>query len=120
MKRIHIEGYGNEIDLLEKFSDNYDLGIDFEYENESSDTIDNVSLQIYESNKPCSLEEAKEGFLNQIDGVLLAVGQAYGYSEYTIEGFSVTSMRIGGHDLVELVKSKKDKYLHIIFEQIKD
>lgn len=117
--KIHVEGYGSEIDLIRTFSDNHDQPMRFDYENESNDEIENVRVQIYESTERCSLEKAKEGFLHQIDGVLLATGQAYGYSEYTIEGFNVNTLRIGGHDLVEIVKNKADKYLHIIIETVK-
>ncbi|MEI2422663.1 hypothetical protein V6O07_20465, partial [Arthrospira platensis SPKY2] len=40
----------------------------------------------------------------------------YGYSAWTIEGFTVYDLTVGGHDLHQILKDNKDKYVHIIID----
>lgn len=116
MKTIHIEGYGKDIDILRSFSDNYSLGVRFPFEEEGVLEINNVFFRFYECDRVCSLDEAVEGYMTKILGGMILSGQEYGYSEYTIEGFDVTSARIGGHDLQKIFKNKEDKYIHVLID----
>jgi hypothetical protein len=113
--KIHIEGW-LPISLSEKLSDNNDLDARFEYEDESAEVIRNCKITIYTSPNECTLEEAMSGHIKQMLGQLILVGQAYGYSEYTIEGFNVNEARIGGHNLDEELKQMSG-YAHIIIEK---
>ena len=119
MKKLHFEGFGKDLDLEKRMSDNYDHELRFKFEEESKDTIPNCSIRIYESNEKCSLRKCKNGFLTQMFGELEATGQEYGYSEYTIEGFNVNSLILGGHNIQNIINNKKDKYIHILIEQVK-
>lgn len=118
MDTIVLSGPAESIDIISAFDDNYKTGLSFDFDEESSDTIDNVFLRIYVSNEKCSLEQAMEGYLEKMFGCLLATGQEYGYSEYTIEGFHVHSLRLGGHDLNKILKSKEGKYLHVLIDVV--
>jgi len=114
METIHIEGYADQIDLPEKLSDNYALDWNFCYDEETPDTVKNVFFRFYECDEPKTLDEAIKGYVNYLFGNLDATGYDTGYSEYTIEGFSITSLKLGGHDLDKILKSKGHKYLLIL------
>jgi hypothetical protein len=118
MKTLHIKGWGSSIDLTEFFSDNYDHGLSFDFEEESTDTLKNIFFRFYSSNKECTLEGAIKGHVKKISGNLTAVGQEYGYSEYTVEGFDVTALVLGGHNLGKIMESYEGKYLHILIDQV--
>ena len=118
MKTLHIEGFANKIDLTTKLDDNYDVGLSFDFNEESIDTIPNIFLRIYSCDNKCSLENCIEKNIKQMFGELEATGQEYGYSEYTVEGFIVNSLKLGGHDLANIIKGFKNKYLHILVDQV--
>lgn len=115
---LHFKGKASNLDLTELLSDNYDAGLSFDFDDESTDVIENVFLRMYECEEECSLEQAMKGHLEMVFGSLVTTGQQYGYSEYTIEGFSVHSLQLGGHNIREIIKCKGDKYLHILIDQV--
>lgn len=120
---FHIEGFNLDAD---SFSDYYALlevlGICSGHidEEPSVEEIPNVSLKIYDCPKECTLEEAQNNFICNVIGLMTIETQDYGYSEYTIEGFNVYSMKLGGHDIEDIIKEKcsKGKYLHILIEKV--
>jgi hypothetical protein len=121
---LNTEGYGREIDLLARLEVRLaDRGIlsssNFDFEQNTLVRIDNIFLQIYESDKECTLEEAKLGFFSELYGSLSVVGQSFGYSEYTINEFNLSTARLGGHNIQDIINNKKDKYLHVIISQVK-
>lgn len=119
METIHIKGIANEIDLHERLAEGWPhIDLDFNYEEESEDSLPRVFFRFYESNKECSLEDALRGHLTKFFGDVKARGQEYGYSEYTIEGFSIHELTLGGHDLAAIIKSRGNKYLHILIDVI--
>lgn len=118
METIHIEGWSDELNIVEKLSDNYRLNVSFRFDKESKEIIPNVFFRFYECPEKCSLEKAVEYTLKKEFGDLLLIGQDYGYSEYTIEGFEISTAKIGGHNLNDIIKSKQKKYLHILIDQI--
>lgn len=117
MKKIHLQGFANRLNVSYKLSDNYDLGVYFDFEEESQEVIQDVIVKIYTSERKSTLKEAEEGFLKKILGDLSMTGQEYGYSEYTIEGFNVWDVTIGGHKLQQIVDSQGEKYIHITMEK---
>lgn len=119
MKTIHIEGYANDLDLAKELSDNYELDWGFPFDEEGVDTVENVFFRFYESDEKCTLDEANKGFVEKMVGKLIATGSEYGYSEYTVEGFTISSLKLGGHDLNGIISSKGNKYLHILIDVIK-
>ena len=119
MKTLHVHGYKKDIDLLEFFSDNYAPDISFPFEEEGEDTIPNAFIRIYQCDERCNLAKSVEGSLRKLYGDITLTGQEYGYSEYTVEGFNVTSLKFGGHDLQQILDSYKDNdYLHILIDQV--
>lgn len=118
METLHIKGFANELDINEFFSDNYNHDLRFTFEEESEDTMENIFLRIYVCPKECSLEEALENQVKKMSGCLSAIGEEYGYSEYTIEGFNVRSLKLGGHDIDDIIKGFGHYYLHILIDQV--
>jgi hypothetical protein len=52
-------------------------------------------------------------------GSATITGQEYGYSEYTVEGFSIKEFKIGkAHDLKKILESKKGRYVHLLIDQV--
>jgi hypothetical protein len=121
MKTIHIKGIAKNIHL--KTSIEHDCRFvflfsssDFPFNESGKSLKKNVFFRFYSSDKPCSLEEAMKGFMKKLFGNLEAIGGCFGYSEYTIEGFSLDSIKLGGHDLEKIIESQGDKYLHILID----
>lgn len=106
------------MDLKKLLSDETDTGLSFEYEEESTDILERIFLRIYDCKNKCSLEKAMEGHIQKVFGSLVATGQEYGYSECTIDGFDVASLKLGGHDIGKIIKSKGDRFIHILIDQI--
>lgn len=77
--------------------------------------IENANLRIWFSDKECSLEEAQMNFDSFMEtGELLTEGHYVGYSEWTITGFNVDELRIGGHDLTSELSNHIGQYAHLI------
>lgn len=78
-------------------------------------TIANAHLSIWFSDEECTLEEAQMNFESYVvTGNLLTQGHYVGYSEYTIEGFNVDDLIIGGHNLDYELKQHIGQYIHFI------
>lgn len=125
MKTIHIKGFAENIDLSNSLSNNYDFGVSLPYDGFlekgeiGKDTLKDVFFRFYECDTECTLDEAVKGYLTKMFGSLEVQGSEYGYSEYTIEGFCVDKLTLGGHDLQNILKNKKGKYLHVLIDVIK-
>lgn len=119
-KTIHIKGFANKIDIESELSSNYSLEFNFYFGEKSEETIDNVFFRFYECEKECTLEEALENHVSKMFGKVEAEGEAIGYSEYTIEGFNIYSLRLGDHDIGKIIKSKGSKYLHILIDVVEN
>jgi hypothetical protein len=118
MKTLHIKGYAKDIDLTSFFSDNYDHDLRFDFDEESEDSMPNIFFRFYSCDKECSLEEAIKGNLEKMFGCLNATGKEYGYSEYTVEGFDISELTLGGHNIGDIINKQGDKYLHILIDQL--
>ena len=77
--------------------------------------IDDAHLQCWFSDEQCTLEEAQKNFESyMLTGALITHGYYVGYSEWTITGFIVSGLKIGGHDLVQELKDHEGQYIHFI------
>lgn len=80
-----------------------------------STTIKNANLRCWFSDTECTLEEAQMNFESYMAiGNLLTQGHYVGYSEWTITGFEVENLIIGGHDLEKELKDHTGQYIHFI------
>ena len=113
---LHIADYAEDINILDRLSDEHKLPESFCYEEESTEVIQNTSLRIYICDTKCELEQAIEGHLKTMLGNMSITGQCYGYSEVTIEGFEVREAKLGGHYIQDIIDSHKGKYLHILMD----
>lgn len=117
--------------IAELIADNMFKYADRTRENENEDEYyevrnaiyENVSINIHVSNEKMSLEEAKNKQILFSIGELNIYESWYGYSEWTIEGYSVDEFKLigngGEHDLTEILKGYEGKYIHIICEIVK-
>ena len=77
--------------------------------------IPNANLKCWFSDTRCTLEEAMMDFESYLaTGDLLTKGHYTGYSEWTITGFEVDCLTIGGHDLRQELKQHDGQYMHMI------
>ncbi len=86
----------------------YELDINSGYINEDKpevEPIPNVKVCIYSSKEPFTLEKAEDMLIEKYFGAMSVESQDYGYSEYTIEGFSIFSLKIGAHDLLNILNN---------------
>ena len=120
MGKIHIEGWNDKINLADELSDNYDIPNDFGTDDDcfesTLEVIPNVKLQIYSSDKELPLDKVEENHLREVLGDVTLEGSQNGYSEYTIMGFDIERLWLGGHDVQKIIDSYGHKYLHILME----
>ena len=77
--------------------------------------IANAHLSIWFSDEECTLEEAQMNLESyMVTGNLLTQGHYVRYFEYTIEGFNVDDLIIGGHNLDYELKQHIGQYIHFI------
>ena len=82
---------------------------------EKKTVIENANLRIWFSDEKCTLEEAQMNFDSFMEtGELLTEGYYVGYSEWTITGFEIKELRIGGHDLTRELTNHIGQYAHLI------
>ena len=79
--------------------------------------IPNCQLKIYYSDRECNLADAQNGFIKSLYGDIEGHGSYYGYSEYTILGFDLETLSIGGHDLINELKTHEGNYVHILINE---
>ena len=73
------------------------------------------NLRCWFSDEVCTLEEAQMNFESyMVTGNLLTQGHYVGYSEWTITGFNIDELFIGGHDLETELKEHIGQYIHFI------
>jgi hypothetical protein len=102
-----------------KFLDELDIDSGYIYaENPLIETVDNVKVCIYTCNKPFTLEQAEQAIIDKYFGSMSVESQDYGYSEYTIEGFNIYSIKIGNHNLLDIL-NENDKYKIVTIEKVK-
>lgn len=84
---------------------------------ELSDRISNkfITVRYYICNKETTLEQAEEYFVRQLYGEFIA-NYDMCYSEITGYLWTNEDLQVGGHDLLEELKSYVEKYLIMIIE----
>ena len=71
------------------------------------------------TDKECSLEEAEGALVDRLYGdEVYAYLENIGYSEFTITGVDIEELRIGGHDIIEELRSYEGKYVHLVLELV--
>lgn len=78
--------------------------------------IPNCSVRIYYSDNKITLDEVQEKHIRQLFGDLDVFGENYGYSEWTIMGFNLESLTVGGHNLIKELENNMDRYANIVIE----
>lgn len=76
--------------------------------------LENVFIRLYTGTDKFTLEEAEERLLAHTYGVCEVKGSNYGYSEYTVLGFDINTLKFGGHDLNQILESHKGEYYYLI------
>lgn len=79
--------------------------------------LKNCRMKIYYSARKCSLKELQSNMVSYLCGDIEGSGYYTGYSEYTITGFSIRSLYIGGHDLKKELASHNGEYIHWLIDE---
>jgi hypothetical protein len=114
------EQIAHEISQLKINYENSKHMLEDDYAASCSLYLPRVSLQAYFSEDQISLEEVKEKIILNTMGCLDIYTEWYGYSEWTILGYSVENFTIGNHNLEEILSSYSGKYAHIVLEILKE
>ena len=114
---FYTHGWQGDIDLLEELSEYGIFGSgDFLFNETSHTKTPNVFFRVYHTEKETTLTEAMEGHIKRMCGSLEAEGSSYGYSEVTIEGFNLSELKIGGHDIQKILDGFPGEYLHVLID----
>lgn len=79
---------------------------------------DNVSMQIFASEKQEKLATIKKNVILDSMGLLEYQEDWYGYSTWTIEGFEIDTFTLGGHNILEIIKTLENKYIYLIIGMV--
>lgn len=78
--------------------------------------IPKCKIMMYFTKQKESLDSVEVNQLKSMLGDITIDASDYGWSEWTIEGFSVDELTIGGHDLHNILRENCNKYVHIIID----
>lgn len=98
-----------------------DVKTEDEYECEyvnSKYIAEDISIQIYACDKRKKLEEIKEAIILDSMGLLNFQVDWYGYSTWTVMGYCVGDFMLGGHDMLEIIRNLKGKYIYIVIDTL--
>ena len=129
-KNLHLEGFIEKHEDGVRFKGDYEsiantvanalVGTDSAFEDSYSTNASlynpKVFFRFYSSADKETLDEVQKKHILQITGALDIYETWYGYSEYTIEGYSVEHFMVGGHDIEKELSSYNGKYVHILID----
>lgn len=97
-----------------------DLGTDEEYEDGISAKYiaNNISMELFASDKRMKLDQIREYIVLDSMGLLEFQEGWYGYSSWTIEGFNTEKFTLGGHDILEILKYHKGKFVYLVIDKV--
>ena len=136
-----IKGYLRNVDYLQLLSDKDDIwsgkdiadifrdlfyevdSTEFDAESENGfyyydGYAENIQMRMYVSDIEMPIDELKENLLMQHLGVLKMDAEYYGYSEWTILGLDIDTLKLGGHNLLDYFHQSIGKYIYIEIEQL--
>lgn len=79
--------------------------------------LKDCKMRAYYSRERCSLEEAQNAMVSYLCGDIKGSGYNTGYSEWTILGFNIENLTIGGHDLRKELASHEGEYIHLLINE---
>lgn len=91
----------------------YESGISAKYH------LDNVEVQIFSSVERTSLEDIAKNVVLKSMGVLDFEEGWYGWSSFTIEGFETHTFKLGGHNILDIIRQLEGKYMYITIDKVK-
>lgn len=91
-----------------KTEDDYECGVSGRYQ------VDNVQIQLFASDQRVKLEDIREKVVLNAMGLLDFEEHWYGYSSWTVEGFNTQTFQLGGHNILEILKTYKGKWVYLI------
>ena len=93
--------------------------------------IDDCNIRMYFTDRECDLDEAEMALLIKLDGAgffddldskkelegeFNLLTMLTGYSEYTIDGYNIETCTLGGHNLLDILRSHIGEYANIVIE----
>lgn len=97
-----------------------DIGTEEEYEDGVSGkyVAENISMQLFASDKRMKLDEIREYIVLDSMGLLEFQECWYGYSSWTIEGYNTETFTLGGHDILEILKHYNGKFVYLVIDKV--
>lgn len=97
-----------------------DLHTEDEFENGISGKYiaDNISMELYASDKRIKLDQIREYIVLDSMGLLEFKETWYGYSSFTIEGFNTETFTLGGHNILEILENYKGKFVYLVIDKL--
>ena len=90
----------------------YDGGVSSKYH------LDNVEIQIFSAVERTSLENITKNVVLKSMGVLDFEEGWYGWSSFTIEGYDTNTFKLGGHDILDIIRQLEGKYVYISIDKV--
>ena len=100
--------------LIEKLEELFNISIN-EYEDKLR--IENAYISLFVANKEMPFDEMKNAKVLSDLGLTFNVDYV-GYSEWTVSYFYIDTLTIGNHNLLDILRTMKNKYIVLTIESI--
>lgn len=77
----------------------------------------NVQMQLFASDIREKLDDIKEKVILDSMGLLDFEEHWYGYSEWTIEGYNIDTLELGGHDILNIISGLRGKFIYLVISK---
>lgn len=100
--------------LIEKLEELFNISIN-EYEDQLC--IENAYISLFVADKEMPFDEMKKAKVLSDLGLTFNVDYV-GYSEWTVSYFYIGTLTIGNHNLLDILRTMKNKYIVLTIESI--
>lgn len=97
--------------LDESSNEDYENGITKKF------IAEDVQMQLFASSTREKLNVIKEKVILDSMGLLDFEEHWYGYSEWTILGFNIETLQLGGHDILNIIRELEGKFVYLIISK---
>lgn len=101
--------------LIDKLTKMFKVDID---EYADSLYIENAYVSLFVADKKMSFEKMKESKVLEDLGLNFEIDY-YGWSEWTIDYLYIDELRVGNHNLIDILRNFERKYIALVIQQVK-
>lgn len=80
-------------------------------------TAKDVQMQLFASDTREKLDVIKEKVILDSMGLLEFEEHWFGYSEWTIEGYNIDTLELGGHDILNIISGLRGKFIYLVISK---